>query len=126
MTAVLLSIKPEFAEKIFNGTKKYEFRKAIFKRPNIHKIIVYASSPVKKVVGEFSIDEILSDTVDVIWNETHQDAGISKQFYQSYYKNHNRAYAIKVGNTIRYKKLRDLADYNLMIAPQSFAYIRVL
>ena len=28
---VLLSIKPEFAEKIFNGTKKYEFRKSIFK-----------------------------------------------------------------------------------------------
>ena len=27
---VLLSIKPEFADKIFNGTKKYEFRKEIF------------------------------------------------------------------------------------------------
>ena len=28
---VLLSIKPEFAEKILNGTKRFEFRKGIFK-----------------------------------------------------------------------------------------------
>lgn len=31
---VLLSIKPEFAERIFNGSKKYEFRKVIFKNPD--------------------------------------------------------------------------------------------
>ena len=32
---VLLSIKPEFAEKIFDGTKLYEFRRSIFKNKNI-------------------------------------------------------------------------------------------
>ncbi|EHL88131.1 hypothetical protein HMPREF1019_01868 [Campylobacter sp. 10_1_50] len=31
MTA-LLSIKPEFAEAIFDGTKKFEFRKVKFKK----------------------------------------------------------------------------------------------
>ena len=36
---VLLSIKPEFAEKIFNGTKKYEFRKSIFKNKDVDKVI---------------------------------------------------------------------------------------
>ena len=30
---ILLSIKPEFAEKIFSGSKKYEFRRRIFKAP---------------------------------------------------------------------------------------------
>lgn len=29
---VLLSIKPEFANKIFEGTKRFEFRKSIFKK----------------------------------------------------------------------------------------------
>lgn len=28
---VLLSIKPEYVEKILDGTKKFEFRKGIFK-----------------------------------------------------------------------------------------------
>lgn len=124
MTAVLLSIKPEFAEKIFNGTKGYEFRKSIFKRSDVRKIVVYASSPVKKVIGEFSIDKILSDTVDGIWKETHQKSGITKRFYQSYYENRNKAYAIKIGDTVRYKKYRDLKDYNVMAAPQSFTYIQ--
>ena len=48
---VVLSIKPEFANKIFEGTKKYEFRRAIFKNPNIKKVVVYSSSPVKKIIG---------------------------------------------------------------------------
>ena len=39
MTA-LLSIKPEFAEAIFDGTKKFEFRKVKFKK-NVNKIKVY-------------------------------------------------------------------------------------
>ena len=53
---VLLSIKPEFVEKIFNGTKKYEFRKSIFKNKNIDTVVVYASSPWQYVIGEFKIE----------------------------------------------------------------------
>lgn len=62
---VLLSIKPEFVEKIFDGTKKYEFRKSLFRRNDIKCVIIYASAPIKQVVGEFEIDEILSDKVDM-------------------------------------------------------------
>jgi hypothetical protein len=40
---VVLSIKPEFANKIFDGTKKFEFRKSIFKNENIKLI----SGPMK-------------------------------------------------------------------------------
>ena len=42
----LLSIKPEFADMIFAGTKRYEFRRAIFKRNDLEGVLVYASSPV--------------------------------------------------------------------------------
>ena len=50
---VVLSIKPEFANKIFDGSKKFEFRKVIFKNEKIKTVIVYASSPVQKVIGGF-------------------------------------------------------------------------
>lgn len=120
---VLLSIKPEFAEKIFNGTKKYEFRKSIFKRTDVHKIIVYASSPVKKVIGEFTIEDILNDNLDAIWDKTAVSSGISKGFYMAYFENKSKAYAIKIGRTKRYKQARELSDYNVHTAPQSFAYI---
>ena len=66
---VLLSIRPEYAEKIFNGKKKYEYRRVIFKNRNIHSIVVYATKPIKKIIGEFEIDEILSDRPNKIWEK---------------------------------------------------------
>jgi len=56
---VLLSIKPEFADKIFDGTKKYEFRRRIFKKEGVKKVIVYVTSPVQKIIGEFLIESII-------------------------------------------------------------------
>lgn len=120
---VLLSIKPEFAYKIFDGTKKFEFRKSIFKNTNVRKVVVYASSPVQKVIGEFSIMEILNDDVETIWKITKHQSGITHDFYMSYFANKEKAYAIKIGETTRYPKARNLSDYNLNFAPQSFAYL---
>jgi hypothetical protein len=53
--SVLLSIKPEFVEKIFSGLKKYEFRRVIFKSKSVSRVVIYASSPVQRVVGEFAV-----------------------------------------------------------------------
>lgn len=124
MKTVLLSIKPEFAEKIFDGSKKFEFRKAIFKDTEVQKVVVYASSPVQKVIGEFAIADILNDDVETIWNETFRYSGITRDYYFSYFSNKEKAYAIKIGKITRYRQARDLSDYNLSCAPQSFAYIR--
>lgn len=77
---VLLSIKPEFAEKILNGTKKFEFRKGIFKNNNITTVVIYATMPVGKIVGQFSIDEILKNDPESLWVKTKKYAGISKNF----------------------------------------------
>ena len=121
---VLLSIKPEFAEKIFDGTKKYEFRKSIFKNADVKTVIVYASSPVQRVIGEFTIDRILNDDLSTIWNETERHAGITHDFYMSYFANKEKAYAIKIRNAKRYAHARRLSDYNSHYAPQSFAYIQ--
>lgn len=121
---VLLSIKPEFAEKIFNGTKKFEFRKSIFKSTDVQKVVVYASSPVQRVIGEFTIDTILNDDIDTIWEQTARYAGITRDFYLSYFAHKEKAYAIKIRKTKRYAKARRLSDYNLQVAPQSFAYVQ--
>ncbi|MBQ3609127.1 MAG: ASCH domain-containing protein [Bacteroidaceae bacterium] len=120
---VLLSIKPEFVEKIFAGTKKYEFRKALFKRDDVTKVVIYASSPIKRVVGEFTIESILSDDVNTIWEQTKKDSGITKDFYNSYFDKKQRANAIKIGHLTKYEKARFLSDYNINQAPQSFCYI---
>jgi predicted transcriptional regulator len=69
-TRVLLSVKPQFAEAILAGRKTFEFRRALFRRPDIETVVLYASSPTCKVVGEFTIDEVLSLALDALWETT--------------------------------------------------------
>ena len=52
---ILLSIKPEFVEKIISGEKKFEFRKSLPKRDGITTVVVYSTMPVGKVIGEFKV-----------------------------------------------------------------------
>ncbi len=120
---VLLSIKPKFAERIFNGSKKYEFRKVIFKNPKIKTIVVYASSPVQRVIGEFDIETILQDTPKRLWRETREQAGVSEEFFFDYFSKRNNGFAIKVKRTRRYKKPRCLRTSYNITPPQSFCYI---
>lgn len=119
---VVLSIKPEFAFKIFDGTKKFEFRRSIFKNGNIKSVIVYASSPVQQVIGEFEIDEVLNYDLHTLWDMTQEFSGISEKFYYDYFTNKEQGFAIKIKNTKKYTNPKCLKeDFNLT-PPQSFAY----
>lgn len=120
---VLLSIKPEYVDKIFDGTKKFEFRKSLFKRHNVTVVVIYASSPIKRVVGEFEIEDILSDDVNTLWERTKKYSGITKAFYHSYFQKSKTANAIQIGRLTKYEEAKSLSDFNIHQAPQSFCYI---
>lgn len=120
---VLLSIKPEFVEKIFSGEKKYEFRKSIFKR-DIDTVVVYSTMPEGKIVGEFKIETIIAGRPDNLWEETKDSAGISSVFFQKYFLNRLEGYAIKILNPELYDEPIDpKIAYESFHAPQSFCYI---
>ena len=123
---VLLSIKPKYADKIFDGTKKFEFRKVIFKNPNIKTVVVYSSSPIQQVIGEFEIDDILSFNPDKIWKMTKKYSGISEDFFYEYFADRDIAHAIKIKKTRRYRKpLCIREDFNA-VPPQSYMYLPLL
>lgn len=123
MTRVLLSIKPEFAFKIFEGVKKFEFRKVIFKNPNIKTVVVYASSPVQQVIGEFEIENILTSSPGEIWEMTKGYSGISEIFFYEYFANREVAHAIKIKETTKYKKPLSLKEDFKVLPPQSYLYL---
>lgn len=121
---VLLSIKPEYAEKILEGEKHYEFRKAIPKAPGVTTVVIYATKPVGKVIGEFDIDEFLSETPSHLWEITSKFAGISKRFFNQYFSGRETAYAIKVRHARRYDKPLELTSVLTSgVPPQSFCYL---
>lgn len=123
---VLLSIKPEFVEEIIDGRKKFEYRKNIFKRTDVSTVIVYATKPLGKVIGEFKIENIIKDHPSDIWEKTNKYSGITKQFFDEYFKNKEIGFAIQIKNFIKYDiplELNDI-DNNIKSAPQSFYYIK--
>jgi predicted transcriptional regulator len=120
---VLLSIKPEFAERIFDGTKKIEFRKIIFKNEDIKTVVVYASSPMQKVIGEFEIDSIINDSLADLWQKTKRFAGIDEDYFYQYFAEKETGYAIKIKKTKRYLKPLCLKEDFKLTPPQSFLYL---
>lgn len=121
---VLLSIKPEYAEKIFQGEKRFEFRKSVFKNKEVKSIVVYATMPVGKIIGEFEIDGIIEGSPSRVWEETKGFAGISLNFFSDYFSGRDKAFAIRVGDVMKYDPPIDLNDLGHgLTAPQSFRYI---
>lgn len=122
---VLLSIKPEYAKKIFNGEKKYEYRRKLFKRTDINTVVVYVTKPVGKVIGEFEIDSVIEGNPNFIWEETKLYAGIDEKAYLDYFSERKTGFAIVIKSTKIYKKPLELVDLNpnIKYAPQSFMYL---
>lgn len=122
MCKILLSINPEHVENILEGTKKYEYRKKSCKK-DIDRIIIYSTHPVKKVVGEVEVLEVIEMEKNKLWNLTKKYSGINKKFYDEYYDGKETAVAYKLGQIVEYKKPKKLNDIGVKVAPQSFMYI---
>lgn len=120
--AILMSIKPEYANRIFFGCKKFEYRKRIPKL-TIDRVYVYSSYPVKKIIGYFEVDYVLQGTPEEIWNETCKFSGIDALTYRDYFSDCRLGYAIHILCTKLFDKPIDPhVAFRGFRAPQSFMY----
>lgn len=123
MSEIILSINPEFVDKIISGEKKYEYRTRIAKK-GVKKIIIYCTFPRMKVLAEADIKSILTLNPEDLWKKTSEHSGISKERFLKYFSGRKIAYAYELGKVISYEKGKSLADFGCKSAPQSFVYIR--
>jgi predicted transcriptional regulator len=122
---VLLSIKPKYVEEIIKGDKKYEFRKSIFRcSEDVNMIYIYSSSPVKKIVGMFTIETIVEDHPKKLWKNFSKFSGIGKDEFFDYFGTSKKGFAIEIGNLEAFANPIDpfqkFPDFN---PPQSFYYL---
>ena len=122
MSQMLLSINPEHVENILLGKKKFEFRKVRCKS-DVKTIIIYATSPIMQVVAEAEIIGIIEDDPNSVWTLTSEFAGISRGFYDRYFAGKSKAVAYCLGDVERYLIPKNLSDYGISFAPQSFVYV---
>ncbi len=119
---ILISINPEHVAKILSGEKRFEYRTKAAKK-DVDSLIIYETTPVKRIVAEAEILEVLCLSPEDLWKETKRYSGISKSFYDKYFKGRKVAYAYRLGKVRAYDNPLELSDYGIKAAPQSFVYI---
>lgn len=119
---ILISINPEYVDQILSGAKRYEYRTKAAKQ-DVQSIIIYETYPVKRVVAEADIIEVLAMKPSDLWELTKKHSGTSKIFFDEYFKGREIAYAYRLGEIRRFPEPLSLAEFGLRCAPQSFVYL---
>ncbi len=122
MNIILLPIQKEHSEHIFNGSKKYEYRRS-FPGIFIDKIMVYESRGCGLAVGELEVLDILYTDIAELWKQTSKEGGISKKQFEEYFNDKEKGYAVKIGEVSKYESGRPLSEYGLQRAPQNYVWI---
>ncbi len=118
----LMSIRPEFADRILAGSKRIEFRKRRL-ASDVTDVIVYATTPVRAIVGAFRIAGQDTRPPRDLWNEYADVAGITQAPYLQYYAGHDLATGILVGEVFVPSSPVALTSVGLLRPPQSFQYL---
>jgi len=120
---VLLSIKPEYTEKIFSGVKRYEFRRQK-PRSIIEKVFIYECSPSKSIVGWFTVKRIISGSPEKIWDFCRNSSGIKKRKFFTYCNGKKVIYAIEIDRVFQFKTpINPLDICSDFKPPQNFSYL---
>lgn len=118
----LMSIRPEFADRILAGTKRVEFRKRRL-ASDVTDVIVYATTPVRAIVGAFRIAGQDTRPPRDLWNDYVDVAGIAQAPYLEYYAGRDMATGILVGDVWVPPAPIPLTALDLLRPPQSFQYL---
>ena len=102
-----ISVRPKYADKIFDGSKTIELRRT---RPSItsgDKLFVYTTSPVMELTGCCLVVKVISCTPEKLWEQAKKYAYIKEKDYWDYFHNCDTAYAIVLEKRIiQLQKLR--------------------
>jgi predicted transcriptional regulator len=125
MTRILLSIKPKFVEKILSGEKRFEFRRSVPKLDvTVTSIVVYASSPVCRVVGEVEVKRFYSLEINELWNRlVGRGMDLTFDEFFTYFCDCYIGYAFELGKITLFSPVRYLSDFEVKRAPQNFCYL---
>ena len=122
VTVALLSVHPEYVDLIKKGGKRVEFRRRPFARTITH-IVIYATSPVKKLVGVCEVERVIQDAPAALWARYGWGGGISRDALFRYLDGLMYGIAIVLRSFRSFVNLLDLSALGVERPPQSFRYL---
>jgi predicted transcriptional regulator len=125
--AMMISIRPIYAEKIFNGTKCVELRRV---KPNLNSgdvVVVYVTSPIKQVWGKFIVSRVIQKPTRQLWDLVQFSAGITKSEFDKYFQGISDGYGIFLQSASLNKSYISLDEIRKnwigFHPPQSYRYL---
>jgi predicted transcriptional regulator len=124
--AMLLSVRPRYAESILAGTKRAEIRR---QRPSVRPgtpLIIYATKPLGAVIGTANIDRVCEGTPADLWDQYHQQMGVTHEEFGRYLGEIPTAYLLllrdarRLVSPLTLDEMRESADFQ---PPRSYRYI---
>lgn len=122
--AVLLSIKPKYADLILAGTKTVELRRS-WPSNDIGVMVIYSSAPVQRLTGIALIKEIRECAPDALWDlaQAH-GGGVTEDELKVYIGKKLFAYGVMLGRVVSAEVLVDPKDlFQHFTPPQGFLYL---
>lgn len=124
---LLISVRPEFAEKILNGTKTVELRKSC---PNVDigdLVVIYSTLPEKAIVGTCVVERIIKEAPSKLWRKYSNKLGIDRKRYFEYFKHTDVAVGIVLTSIDKLDRKLSLDSVRKAIPefspPQTFRYL---
>jgi predicted transcriptional regulator len=126
---ILLSIKPKYAEEILSCYKEYELRRGVVFRKGC-RIVLYASTPLRAIIGEFTAGRVLTGEPDEIveFIRATGPRGVTEEDISYIAEERCRVSAIEVINPVKYRHaitLGELRMHGLRNPPRSYLVLRL-
>ena len=85
-----------------------------------------ASSPYKKIIGRFRVNNILNGTPEEIWDKCGSQGGIDQDRFFKYCGNNETVYGFEISEVTKFEPPIDPYEgIEGFTAPQSFAYFDI-
>lgn len=125
---IIISIKPNYSGKIFDGVKTIELRRRfpLSVLPGA-TAFVYSSSPEKALIGAIEIKKIQRLEIPVLWKKHGKSASIKRADFDDYFSGLKEGFALELASPRRFKRpltLPELQERFGFKAPQSFLYAK--
>lgn len=124
--AVLLSVAPQFAEKIADGSKTIELRRRFPQVPAGTWLYLYVTLPVGAVMGRAKVVNVDAAAPSALWKRHREKMGISQKYFNEYFHDIEEGFAVHLAEyepltPASLDGLRSMMDG--FVAPQSYRFL---
>jgi ribosomal protein S18 acetylase RimI-like enzyme len=88
-SALLFSLKPQFADLVINGEKRVEFRRRFSRNMDGTLAYFYISSPIKCIMFSSILSKVHYSDVNDLWKRFNYIGGVSEKDYFTYFSGTN-------------------------------------